>query len=235
MKAKFLSQGFVKCENLITPETVDQVKEYYDALLADVSKAAHLRSDLGGDGKPGEEKITQIMRPSSLIPDLATTAAYKNAASKAQALLGNDMILDFDMLINKRPYTDTPTPWHQDAAYWIDLPDKRAVSCWIALEDAIEENGCMWFIPRTDETIRPHQPATKGGALYCDASLDEAFCVPLRPGDCTFHDGFTLHFSKGNVTGQNRRALILNFRPQAMVALERAQGIDHTGERKVRQ
>ena len=28
-------------------------------------------------------------------------------------------------------HTDTPVPWHQDAAYWTDMTDKRAVSCWV--------------------------------------------------------------------------------------------------------
>lgn len=235
MKNTFLTQGFIKYEQLIPQDEVAEIKKHYDALLADSNRTAHLRSDLGGNGKVGEEKITQIMCPSSLLPELLDSLTYQNATRQARALLGDDLILDFDMLINKMPHTNTPTPWHQDAAYWIELPDKRAVSCWIALEEAQEENGCMWFIPRQDENIRPHQAALTGGALSCEASLEEAICVPLDPGDCTFHDGFTLHFSKGNITARNRRALILNFRPQAMVALERAQGIDHTGERKVRQ
>ena len=31
----------------------------------------------------------------------------------------------------KAPHTDTITPWHQDQSYWLDMPDKRAVSCWV--------------------------------------------------------------------------------------------------------
>lgn len=234
MKNEFLSQGFIKLKNLIRSKDVKEIKVSYDALLADHIRTAHLRSDLGGSGKLGEEKITQLMRPSSLLPELKSSEAYQKATFQAQFLLGEDMVLDFDMLINKMPHTNTPTPWHQDAAYWIDLPDKRAVSCWIALDKAIEENGCMWFVPRKDENIRPHKSITEGGALSCEAPKQEAKCIPLQPGECTFHDGFTLHFSKGNTTAQNRRALILNFRPKTMVALERSKGIDHTGKRKVR-
>jgi ectoine hydroxylase-related dioxygenase (phytanoyl-CoA dioxygenase family) len=234
MKNKFLYQGFIKFENLISQEDVSDLKVSYDALLSDIKRTAHLRSDLGGQGELGSEKITQLMRPSSVLPELLQSKAYQNASLQAQSLLGRDLVLDFDMLINKMPFTNTPTPWHQDAAYWIDLPDKRAVSCWIALEQAHEKNGCMWFIPKKDDQIRTHHAVVAGGALSCKASIDEAVCIPLQPGDCTFHDGFTLHYSKGNTTAQNRRALILNFRPKDMVALERAQGVDHLGERKVR-
>ena len=74
------------------------------------------------------------------------------------------------------------------------------------LQKAHEKNGCMWFIPKEDDQIRTHHAVVAGGALSCKASIDEAVCIPLQPGDCTFHDGFTLHYSKGNTTAQNRRA-----------------------------
>ena len=145
------------------------------------------------------------------------------------------MELDFDMLIDKRPYSETETPLHQDAAYWIDMPDKRAVSCWIAIDHATEENGCMWFVSKDqDNKVLDHSAPVAGGALRCEAPIDRAQCIPLKPGDCTFHDGFTLHFSKGNSTKGHRRALILNFRPKDMIDLERSKGVDNLGDRKVR-
>ena len=59
--------------------------------------------------------------------------------------------------------------------------------------------------------------------------------VPLAPGGCTFHGGSTLHYSRGNSTDRNRRALILNFRPRAMIDLEREQGYDHGKSANVRE
>lgn len=236
MKATFLTNGFTIVDELIPLKEVESIRVLYDSLLNAPDKTEGLRSDLGGNEDPTAkvEKITQIMRPSLVEPKLQQNLAYRNALAMAKAWLGDDMELDFDMLINKAPFTDTPTPWHQDAAYWINMPDKRAVSCWIALDEVEEDNGCMWFIPRKDDQIRAHKPYTSGGALHCEADISEATCVPLQAGGCTFHDGFTLHYSKGNITSRQRRALILNFRPQKMIELERAQGVDHTGERKVR-
>mgnify|MGYP000277132101 CR=1 FL=1 len=233
----FKKNGFVKVENLLNKSEVLELASIYTELLSDKEKTAHLRSDLAGAGNTSDkvERITQIMRPSIVDTKLAEHIAYKKAKQWAQNLLGDDMELDFDMLINKAPNTDTETPWHQDAAYWIAMPDKRAVSCWIALDKVFEENGCMWFIPRsTDETILKHQNLPNGGALYCETETKNAHCVPLEAGSCTFHDGFTLHFSKGNSTNVQRRALILNFRPKGMIAYEREKVVDHTGERKSR-
>lgn len=235
MKDTFLIKGFAKLEQLLEPKEVAQIKAIYDTILADKTKTAHLRSDLAGGESTGIEKITQIMRPSRVESQLAQSSAYQKALNWAKQLLGEDIELDFDMLINKAPYTDTPTPWHQDAAYWINLPDKRAVSCWIALDEVTQANGCMWFISKENQAaLLPHQSMPKGGALYCTPDSSNAECIPLHIGGCTFHDGFTLHFSKGNTTASQRRALILNFRPKAMIELERQQGVDHTGERKVR-
>ena len=27
------------------------------------------------------------------------------------------------------------TPWHSDESYWLDLPDKRALSFWFPMQD----------------------------------------------------------------------------------------------------
>ena len=234
MKETFLKKGFAKFPKFINRKEVDKIRFIYDQILHDLEGSSHLRSDLSGKGNFGEEKITQIMAPSNISKILKNCETYKKASIHAKYLLGEDMCFDFDMLINKRPYTDEPTPLHQDAAYWIKMLDKRAISFWIAIDDAFEENGCMWFIPRKKFEIEKHIPTVKGGALMCNIASDKAVCIPLKAGDATFHDGFTPHFSKGNKTVSNRRALILNFRPKAMVDFERSKEIDHQGERKVR-
>jgi len=147
------------------------------------------------------------------------------------------MDLDFDMLIDKPPYSETVTPWHQDEAYWIDMPDKRALSFWISLDEAKKDNGCMWYMPGSHRHgVLPHEQLEGGGALYCDRGREQdAEAVELHAGDCAVHLGRTLHYSRGNSTGNRRRAYILNYRPKAMIAFERAQGFDHTGRRQSRQ
>ena len=132
------------------------------------------------------------------------------------------------MLIDKAPGTRTPTPWHQDCAYWIDLPDRRAASCWIALDDATVDNGCMWFVPGSHRRpMRPHRSAGRGGgALECDASEAEGTPVPLAAGSCTFHAGGRCT-TAGQLTGAPPAGARPELRPRAMVELERARGFDH--------
>ncbi|AOW11481.1 SnoK-like protein [Flavobacterium gilvum] len=175
------------------------------------------------------------MVPSRIYPNLLHQPLHQKSLAIARQLLGDDIALDFDMLINKAPHTNTPTPWHQDCAYWISMPDTRATSCWVALDEATKENGCMWYVPKSHlEPTRLHEPSAKGGALQCQANEEEAIAMEIKPGSCVFHHGGTLHYSRGNSTDKQRRAFITNFRPDEMIRYEREQGYNHTGERKVR-
>ncbi|HEA19901.1 MAG TPA: phytanoyl-CoA dioxygenase family protein [Pricia antarctica] len=233
-KLFFNIEGYLVFENLISSSEVEYYSDLYTAFLSNTIDASRFRSDLSGtNGK--EEKITQIMVPSRLVPELTTKNIHKKSLQIAKELLGDDIELDFDMLINKAPYSNTQTPWHQDAAYWIDMPDKRAASCWVAIDNAYKENGCMWYTPKSHlKPVLSHSQTGNKGALQCKGSEANSVCIALKPGSCVFHQGGTLHYSRGNSTSNNRRALITNFRPKAMIELERKQGVDHTGERKVK-
>jgi ectoine hydroxylase-related dioxygenase (phytanoyl-CoA dioxygenase family) len=233
----FSENGYVVLNKILEGSQLDAIRSVYDLFLDKKIEVGSARSDLSGLSNPGEqvEKITQIMRPSLFYPELAAFEVYVKALQLAKSLLGTDMALDFDMFINKYPHTCALTPWHQDEAYWLDMADKRATSCWIALDDVYRENGCMWFVPGSHKTeIRKHIQIGQGGALQCKADEAEAIAIPLKAGDATFHHGRTIHYSRGNETSSHRRALILNFRPEKMILFERSQGFDHLGTRTVR-
>ncbi len=225
------TNGYVVIEDIITPEEVEIYKKIYDDFLSGKIDVGANRSDLGanlGNNKK-VENITQIMWPSEFMKTLHTMPYHQRALAISKELMGADMDMDFDMLINKAPGTNTVTPWHQDEAYWVNVPDKRATSCWLALDNATLENGCMWFVPGSNqEPIRPHRfAAGEGGALTCDAVEAEGTGIELKPGSCTFHHGRTLHYSRGNTTESQRRAFIVNFRPAEMIRMEREMGFDH--------
>jgi len=230
----FASEGYLVFENLLLSSEVEYYSKLYNSFLNNTIDASRFRSDLSGSGDK-TEKITQIMVPSKLVPELLMKPIHKKSLQIAKELMGNDIELDFDMLINKAPNTNTPTPWHQDAAYWIDMPDTRAASCWVAIDTAYKENGCMWYTPKSHlKPLLPHTQTGNKGALQCEGSEEDSIYIELAPGSCVFHQGGTLHYSRGNSTSDQRRALITNFRPKSMIALERKQGVDHTGEREVR-
>jgi len=239
-KIKFFHEnGYVVIEDLIDPKELDYYREVYDKFLRGEydSKYSYLRSDLGGHAdrvKKEVENVTQIMWPSDIFPELRNCQYYTRARAVSIQLFSEPtMEKDFDMLIAKLPNTNTETPWHQDAAYWLNLPDKRAASCWLAMDETTLDNGCMWFVPGSHKyPVRKHWRAGTGshqgqGALECECSEKEGVSVPIKPGSCTFHAGGTLHYSRGNKTGAQRRGFISNYRPKPMIDFEREQGFDH--------
>ena len=182
-------QGFLRVDDLLTPAQVDHYRQLYEAFLDGRISTGHLRGDLGGHVDDGStvdspERITQIMWPSACVSVLYDAPIHLTSLALARQYGGDDMTFDFDMLIDKLPHTNTPTPWHQDMAYWIELPDVRSLSVWVALDEATEDNGCMWYVPGAHKKpLRKHWEAGKGGgALECEASEAEGVPVPLSTG-----------------------------------------------------
>jgi phytanoyl-CoA hydroxylase len=218
--------GYVAIERLISDEEVERYKQLYDRFLSGRIQTGRLRGDLGRKGqrvREDVENVTQISWPSYCVPVLVDAPLHRRAVEISRIALGDDMIFDFDMLIDKAPFTNTPTAWHQDAAYWPDQPDTRAISVWVALDEATIDNGCLWFVPGSHKAQIPLQRI--GNAVTTEPP--DAVPCPLKPGGATLHLGHTLHYSRGNTTASHRRAVIVNTRPKAMVEYERSVGWDH--------
>lgn len=234
--ALFHADGFLAVHGLAEGPELERLRSIVDRLLSGAIDSGRQRNDLGGFRARVHdevENVIQIMLPSDFAPELLTSDYFRRASAVARGLLGDDMERDFDMIIAKAPRSLTEVPWHQDAAYWHpDIPDRRAVSCWLALDDATIDNGCMWFVPGSHlKPVRPHAYAgAHGYALIADVAAGEGRAVPLPAGSATFHQGGTLHYSGGNRTEGMRRALIASFRPASMIQWEREHGFDHRVE-----
>ena len=226
--------GVLQVDNLLSNEEVIELRDLYDSFVNGTLDVSKHRYDLGaGEAKKLDtaENITQIMWPSDIVPSLREHPMRKKCEELVRYIYEDETFdFDFDMLIAKAPNSDTPTPPHQDQAYWVELEDKRAVSIWISLDEATLENGCMWYSPRSHlGPLRKHWRAgdNPNAGLTCEATEDEMSPMPLQPGAAGLHAGRTLHYSRGNKTNGWRRAYIINFRPRAMIDAERSQGFDH--------
>eukprot|EP00045_Choanoeca_perplexa_P005346 m.45102 g.45102 ORF g.45102 m.45102 type:complete len:301 (-) comp13072_c0_seq1:1023-1925(-) len=233
LRSHFQSHGYVQVDQLLDASLLTTYQDLYSRFLSGEIDSSRHRHDLGSHNEAQQsdcENVLQVMWPSDYVQHLAEGPLHERVAMMAAWLLEGDEIgFDFDMLIAKAPHTNTAIPYHQDEAYWLDLPDKRAVSCWVALDHATKDNGCMWFVPGSHlNELLPHEKAKAGEhALQCIGNKEEGICVPLPPGSCTFHAGRTLHQTLGNTTDSHRRAYILNYRPQSMIDMSREQGFDH--------
>jgi ectoine hydroxylase-related dioxygenase (phytanoyl-CoA dioxygenase family) len=233
----FQNEGYIEIKNLLSDLEVEQYSNIYNDFLSNKINAVKYWVDLAGitdkpDTSDKIEAITQIMFPSRLMPSLMENVLHQRATSIAKKLLGKDMELDIDMLIDKAPHTNTPTDWHQDSAYWMNIPDVRALTCWVALDDAGKENGCLWYVPKSHRLPpRLHRLSGKLLHLVCDANEEEAILMKIKKGSCILHHGGTIHYSRGNSTDSHRRAFVMNFRPGEMIDYTILKGYDHPGEK----
>ncbi|EGD73233.1 hypothetical protein PTSG_04949 [Salpingoeca rosetta] len=234
LREQLMEDGFLQINGVLTPRELKLYKRLYKAFLNGTIDSELHRHDLGSH-QPAQtnehENVMQIMWPSDYVKHLAQGAIHSRTALLARVLVGDEMTFDFDMLIAKGPHTNTAVPWHQDQAYWPDLPDTRALSFWVAIDEATPSNGCMQFVPGSHlAPLHPHVPASEGHhVLSTTQDIDDSkrCVIPLPAGSCTAHFGNTLHGTGGNTTDAWRRAFIVNYRPWAMVQFMRQRGFDH--------
>ena len=121
-----------------------------------------------------------------------------------------------DQALIKRPWAN-PTSWHLDTPFW-SFSDRRALSIWVALDDATYENGCLYFIPSSYQTTTFENP---GIGKNMDAIFDfypqfiknRSVAAPMKAGSCSFHNGLTIHGAGANMTNGFRRAMTCAYMP----------------------
>eukprot|EP01064_Diplonema_japonicum_P030384 TRINITY_DN5165_c1_g1_i1.p1 TRINITY_DN5165_c1_g1~~TRINITY_DN5165_c1_g1_i1.p1 ORF type:complete len:253 (+),score=12.28 TRINITY_DN5165_c1_g1_i1:28-759(+) len=221
IKTTLDTEGVVVVEGVLCEDETERIGKLYNMMIKGAIETGFRKT---------EGPITHIVWPSDIVPVLHDTQVYRRLLGLVKSLYGKDMVLDYDMFIDKAPGTSEETQWHQDAAYWPSLPDQRALSCWVAIDRTTEENGCLWYALGSHKSgVRHHQQASHGRRT-CDAPhpISCRRSYPVEAGSCILHTGTTLHQSLGNFTSNShRRGLVMNFKPVSMVDLERAKGFDH--------
>jgi len=207
--------------NITTQQELDELIPVYDTLFREkIGRETGNHFDLVGTDEDDKEATTpQILWPSNYGINLKETLYFANAYHVAQQLLGEKAYFNGDHAILKPPHTNTPTPWHQDEAYWNPAKIYNSVGFWLALQDVDEDNGCMHFIPGTQTLeVANHHCYNNNNRIHGleidevnDELLKKKVIVPLKAGGCTIHYCRTLHYTSGNNTDQGRRAYTLTF------------------------
>lgn len=150
------------------------------------------------------DKVKQIMLDEKIGKMAATLAGWSGTR------------IWHDQALIKRPWAN-PTSWHLDTPFW-SFSDRRALSIWVALDDATYENGCLYFIPGTFRNTTFENP---GIGKNMDAIFDfypqfkqlKSVAVPVKAGSCSFHNGLTIHGAGANMTNGFRRAMTCAYMP----------------------
>jgi len=119
--------------------------------------------------------------------------------------------LTFKMRGNTKPFG-----WHQDNGYG-ELDPYNTLTTLTALDDADEENGCLWIIPGSHKQKQikvDHSLEDKKSEKSIDLDVDEnrAIPMPMKAGESIIFHCWTLHKSEGNRSkDRDRRILFLRY------------------------
>ena len=212
---QFHRDGFTSVDRITTDEELEWVRPIYDHLFATKGSFKGGYFDLSRPYESdGLDLVPQVLSPEVRFPQLNETNAVRNARAIAAQLLQRDPaeLNTWSHLILKPPHVGGPLPWHQDEAYWDTGYAYRALGCWVPLDAATTESGCMHFLPGTHTgSVRAHRhinddPNVHGLELIDPPNDADAVAVPLQPGGATFHHCRTFHMTTPNVSDHHRRA-----------------------------
>lgn len=151
-------------------------------------------------------KMTYLCYHDDLFEAVARKAAIVDVI---EDLLGPNIKLYTDQLMMKPRFNGTVTDWHQDSVAWPMFAPQNHVSCWLALDDATVENGCMTVIPGSHKW-GPIAREYKERFLAMP-QLTDPVAVELKAGHCMFHHGLNFHRTGANITPHRRRGLALHY------------------------
>lgn len=195
--------GFVAPLQAYSSTEIDGIRNYFDDLLQRVIAQ-------GGDSY----SISSAHLKYGPVYDILTCPAIINYVSD---LLGENVIAWGSHFFCKMPKDGMAVAWHQDASYW-PLSPSKALTVWLAIDDADEENACMKFIAGSHHhghmTFRPSDPSEHNvlnqtidnPEQYGHVVLDE-----LRAGQFSIHSDLLLHGSDANSSNRRRCGLTLRY------------------------
>jgi ectoine hydroxylase-related dioxygenase (phytanoyl-CoA dioxygenase family) len=147
--------------------------------------------------------------------DILWNPAFVVAASQ---LLG-DVAVRFwhDQLFCKPARHGGVVAWHQDYSYWTRTKSMQHLTCWVGLDDAGIDNGCLYYVPGSHRWGLLEKPELAGEMnglkqFLSEEQLQEFNPVPIemKKGHGTFHHPLMVHGSYENRSDRARRAFVLN-------------------------
>lgn len=230
--------GYHRFDGMYSQSQIDNINTTIDKIIdsigSDITRGAFDANEFD-ENKSGKIKQLQYLhKRDKIFQDLVDD--IKNYAA---VLTGSE---DLDVLnvqmFQKHPRISKPTRSHQDNAYFKVEPGENgehAITFWLALDDIDEENGAIYYAPKTHLTptrkhVRYHKNTTfrvrsgVPGLSLClkehPEELDEIQIV--KAGDLLAHHGNLIHRAgKNNSQNRRRRAIGIVFIPKECEKSER--------------
>jgi ectoine hydroxylase-related dioxygenase (phytanoyl-CoA dioxygenase family) len=207
----FDERGFCVVEGAFPPEVVREVVAEIDPWEEKVESFLRGRPD--GTlfiAKAGAITFTtHLVLRSAALRRFVAGPVFRDLAHD---LVGPDVRLYWDQAVYKKPEPTRVFPWHQDNGYNFVEP-QQYLTCWVALGDATERNGCPRVVPGLHRLGTLRHRMTELGWVCLDDPAD-AVAVPVRAGGIVVFSSLTPHCTGPNTTDGVRKSYIVQFAPE---------------------
>ena len=215
----FEENGFVSGIQILTDKQVDLLNEELVKLQAvsieEKKLFYHYESNESGDPNKVLFHAIGAWRLTPGFHDLIWSPAYRMAAYQ---LLGQSFRLFHDQLFCKPAKHGGVVAWHQDFSYWTFTKPMHHLTCWIGLDDATTENGCLYYVPGSHKWgllpitgLAGDMEAVRSVLSNEQVAIfDKKVANELPRGYASFHHPLMMHGSYANYSERPRRAVVLN-------------------------
>ncbi|MBP1966565.1 phytanoyl-CoA dioxygenase family protein [Paenibacillus aceris] len=226
---QFDELGFLKGDVVLSDDEVETLREELENVMEGKSvKKPILNRNMLDNSHYGmtitkKETVVQIVNIWMASDVYLQHAANRRICEEVAQLCRTDTLrIWHDQIQYKPPVLGGPTHWHQDHPLWPVIQPADLISAWVALDDAVIENGCMWMVPGSHKWGN-HQkylssndefmPVHKQPDLLPEGAKVEAVPFEIKKGQVGYHHSLTWHGSPNNRSELKRRAIAVHYMP----------------------
>jgi ectoine hydroxylase-related dioxygenase (phytanoyl-CoA dioxygenase family) len=214
----FHEQGYLAGIRILSDEQVDRLRTELQELFDPKHPGNELFHEFHSNESPDPSRVLfhalGAWRIKPGFHDLLWHPAFTVPASQ---LLGGPVRFWHDQLFCKPAHDGGVVAWHQDYSYWTRTQPMAHLTCWIGLDDATRDNGCLHYVPGSHrwELLPVTGLAGDMNAIQTVLTPEQRerfkpVAIELKKGEAAFHHPLMVHGSYENRTDRPRRATVLN-------------------------
>ncbi len=217
--AFFHENGYVAGVRVLDDQQVDTLRDELQGLVDPRHSGNHLFYEYhSNESADPAQVLFHALGAWRITPgfhDILWSPAFTVAASQ---LLAGPVRFWHDQLFCKPASHGGVVAWHQDYSYWTRTTPMAHITCWIGLDDATSENGCVQYIPGSHKwDLLPITGLAGDMDAIREVLSDEQWerlqnplPIELKQGEATFHHPLMIHGSNANFSARPRRATVIN-------------------------
>ena len=218
--AFFEENGFLSGVKILDDDQVDALRLELEQLMDPGHPGHHLFYEFhSNESSDPDTVLFHSLGHWRITPGFHDVLWNPRFVVPASQLLGGKAVRFWhDQLFCKPARHGGVVAWHQDYSYWTRTTPLQHLTCWVGLDDATADNGCLQYIPGSHkwDLLEKFELAGSMDSLRDllnpgqIAQYENRVAAEMPAGYATFHHPKMVHGSYENRSDKPRRAFVLN-------------------------